>query len=423
MTIQAKLAPFSIAVFIMIYPLRGGDTLGYGFLPSAAMLALVVFAFAIRPKRRCVLATPDVTTFAYLLLLLTSALVDGASDISLRYLTQIVGLSIIPYVVIRVVGFSLDDAMHLIGVFPYVTLLSAASMVVIVGAQEIFSYSGYRLGTETFNPVGIGYAFGLSAIINFAALRLKLCGLIVGGGAIAVAISILILTGSRGPMLLMSGSLLVLLLSRGGLDWRAVIALCVLAVTAYFVFGTLSEVMVFDRFANALQSASARARQESWSEALSMFAERPLFGHGLGSFEAEHGEYVHNVVFEHLANGGIILTLPLLLLVATLVRRVLQGKARRSSEIVMILALLGVYAFGVRLLSFSMANTKEVFLFLAMVLSCLQNLDPKHAAPFGKRRNGLDVWRAGDEGFTPEPRTEALILRPLSRMDRGRNSK
>lgn len=369
MGFRKYLVPFSIAVLVMIYPLRGGDTLGLGFLPSALALALMGLAFVIRPQGRFVLVKSDILVLAYLLLALVSALVSGISDISLRYLFQIAALSMLPYVVIRGGGFSFDEAKKFLQIFPYINLFTACSMTAIVGPEQLMSYSGYRLGSEALNPVGIGYAFGVSTLITVAGLRLRACGLIVGLLSIAVSVIILVLSGSRGAMLAMA----VALLFRGSI-WRMVAALCVLAMSGYLAFGMLSQVMVSDRFFNVTDSTSVQARFASWTQALTMFDQRPLLGHGLGAYEALHGEYVHNVVLEHLANGGLALTIPFLLLVLVIMGNVVAGLAGRLNEMVMILALLGIYAFIVRLFSLSMANTKDIFLFLAMALSCAQSL-------------------------------------------------
>lgn len=373
---KAYLTPFSIAVFVMIYPLRGGDTLGLGFLPSLAALALLGVAFATRPKGRFVFTATDIAVIVYFFIIIVSMLISGVSDMSLRYFTQIVILSIIPFVIIRIAGLSIDDVMRFIRVFPYVALLSAASMIIIIGPTQLISYSGSRLGTEAFNPVGVGYAFGISAFASVVALKLRLCSFVIAGLSTFVSVAILLLTGSRGSMLALVAVLVLLLLAnaRRNLNWRIALMVLVIAVTVYFVFDTVDSTMVFDRYTNALDSYSVQARYESWKIAIDMFQEQLLLGHGLGTFEAKHGEYAHNVVLEHMANGGLILTIPFLVIALRNVGWVFAGALGRSNEVVVILALLAIYAFAVRLFSFSMANTKEVFLFLAMAMSCAQSL-------------------------------------------------
>jgi O-antigen ligase len=372
--IKAYLAPISLAILVMLYPLKGGDTLGLGYMPSFVALSLMMLGFMIRPRGRFVFATSDLAVFIYLLCLLFSVLVSGISEMSLRYLMQIFTLSIIPFVVVRVAGLTLEDSIRFIKVFPYVAIFSAVSMVSIVGSERLFSYSGYRLGTDEFNPVGIGYAFGISAFASFAAIKLRLCGLIVGGLSTTVSVAILILTGSRGSMLALVANLFVFMLVSRELNWRLLIILCVTGLAAYFVFNSLDLIMVSDRFTNSIESDSVQARFTSWMQALAMFQEQTLLGHGLGSFEVKHGEYVHNVILEHMANGGLLLTIPFLFLFLSLMQRVFNSTRGQSKEIVMILALLGVYAFTVRMFSLSMSNTKEIFLFLAMALACGQSL-------------------------------------------------
>lgn len=372
--IKAYLVPISLAILVMLYPLKGGDTLGFGYLPSFAALSLMMLGFVIRPRGHFVFVASDVAVYIYLLFLLFSVLMSGISEMSLLYLIQIVTLSIIPFAVIRVAGFTHEDSIRFIKVFPYVAIFSAASMVIIVGSERLFSYSGYRLGSEEFNPVGIGYAFGISAFVSFAAIKLRLCGMVVGGLSATVSVAVLILTGSRGPMLALVAILFVFMLASRELNWRTLFILCVTGLTAYFVFNSLDLIMVTDRFTNSIESDSVQARFMSWVQALTMFKEQPLLGHGLGSFEVKHGEYVHNVVLEHMANGGLLLTIPFLFLFLSQLQRVFKGIRGQSNEIVMIFALLGLYAFAVRMFSLSMSNTKEIFLFLAMALACGQSL-------------------------------------------------
>lgn len=364
--------PFVMALFILIYPIRGGDTLGLGTTPTLLVLTLLVGAFAIRSKPRFVPVATDYVVFCYFILCVLGIIISGVSDLSLSYFLQIFMLSILPYGLIRVYGFSMDEAKRLVSIFPAFTIAAAASMVAIVGPTNILGYSGFRLGTEALNPVGVGYTFGLAALLSVFAIKLRLGNIAIAILAACVSIAILMLTASRASILGVGLVLIAMFVSRQSFNWRTVVGMCALITAAYFVFGTLAEKMVIDRFINFQQSASANERVSSWSQALQMFDTRPLVGHGLASFEVQHGQYAHNVVLEHMANGGLLLTVPFVICCLVLLSILAKNALRKSGQIIFVLALLGIYSFFVRQFSLSMANTKEVFLFLALAICCNQ---------------------------------------------------
>lgn len=375
MNLKRDLAPMVLGVFMMIYPMRGGDTLGLGFLPSAVVLLALAAAFLLRSTVRFVPGLTDVVIFAYLLLCFATTLNSGVDDVSMRYLMQILALSIFPYFVIRVFGFSLADARRFLAMFPYITILAAAGMLVTIGPGQILSYAGFRLGTEALNPVGVGSAFGLGALLSIAALRLHLCNTLVALLAVGIATTILVLSGSRGPMLALAISFVAVLAFGKSLNLRMLLGIVAIGGVGYYAFGMLSSVMVADRFQSALLSASVDARQHSWAEAIRMFDEKSVLGHGLGAFEALHGEYVHNVVLEHMANGGFMLTIPFLAIIIALFGFAVKGaRQSKTSQLVFIFAVAGIFSLIVRQFSLSMANTKEFFLFLAMAIGCAQDL-------------------------------------------------
>lgn len=391
MKIRPYLVPSTLAIFLLNYPMRGGDTLGLGFVPSILILTLLFFAFAIRSSARFVPTHTDSIVIIYFLLCTVSIAVAEISDLSLRYIMQIFFLSIVPYAFIRYFGFSIDDAKRLLAITPYFTLAAAASMFAIVGPSQILSYSGFRLGTEALNPVGVGYAFGLAAIMCIFATKLKLCNFLIAGLAIFISMSILILTGSRASILAVALIMVASFLTGDLFSRRVFIVLILMIAAGYFVFSIIPEEMITNRFVSPLTSASVEARFNSWLEAFVMFEEHPFFGHGLGSFEAQHGEYVHNVVLEHMANGGIVLTLPFLFISFFLLYLAVQASRRFSSQIIFALSTVGVYSLFVRQFSLSMANTKEVFLFLALAVCCAQDMRrSQKSSGLQRKENSMD---------------------------------
>lgn len=372
--VKNNVVPLVMAIFIMQYPLRGGDTLDLGFLPTAVAILMVGLSFFIRTRRAAFLSLFDAVVLTYFVLIFVSIMIAGLDEMAFRYFIQITALSIFPYWVIRSFGFSLDDAKRFVGLFPYVAIMAAACMMCIVGPTDLIAYAGFRLGNEKLNPVGVGFAFGISAFISFISVRMTLCNYFIGAISIMVSSLIVVLTGSRASMLALASIMGVYFIARRAVDWKTIIILLVMFGVLYCAYGFLDEGMVDDRFINALESESAQARYSSWTQALLMFYDQPLYGHGLGQFELKNGEYVHNIILEHMANGGLILTAPLFLLIVYILRMTIANIKWCSSEFILLFTLLSVYAILVRFFSLSMANTKEIFIFIAMAISCRQSM-------------------------------------------------
>ena len=65
---------------------------------------------------------------------------------------------------------------------------------------------------------------------------------------------------------------------------------------------------VLDRFESGVadDDDSREARENLAKDAYLLYKSKPLFGHGIGAFEAEHGEYSHNNYLEVLSSVGVI---------------------------------------------------------------------------------------------------------------------
>ena len=389
MRVKFDQVSFVLALFVLIYPIRGGDTLGFGFTPTVIVLSLLTGIFAVMKRRKYQPVLTDFIVAVYFMLSVLALFNAGFDALSIDYFIKIIALSLFPYAIIRYFGFSTEDGIRFLKIFPFFTIISALSMLIIVGPSNILGYSGFRLGTQALNPVGVGYIFGIAAIISVFALRLNVGNLYITISSISISILILILTASRASILGVAIVLALVSLARKNVTWRTFASVAAVGMVGYFAFASLSEAMLYDRFTRFQDSASVIARYKSWTEATFMFAERPIFGHGLGAFETEYEEYVHNIILGHLANGGLLLSLPLLVILFALLKLGFSYARHSAGQIVFLFAVLGVYSFFVRCFSFSMANTKELFLFLALALCCEQDIK--------RRRNAFKMSRLADD--------------------------
>lgn len=130
-----------------------------------------------------------------------------------------------------------------------------------------------------------------------------------------------------------------------------------LGIGLIVVAGLCAQLMLNDsvqggarRGAEQLLDAGGSHRIDIWQISLQLFADAPLLGHGIGNFQgafapkqaatyAESGLYgvahlhhPHNELLLWLSEGGLLLTLPMLLLLSWLVRRWWRAKRFDASE-------------------------------------------------------------------------------------------
>ena len=145
---------------------------------------------------------------------------------------------------------------------------------------------------------------------------------------LASALVALLLTFARSPVIGLIGGLIAISISsmrRRGITGRSLRSACAIVVLASPL---LTQAALRDRL-TSLSPAQASGRSEIWTVAWRFFRERPLFGHGFGSFtttsrnivedfvtSAKYGpaqpgapqptSSAHNMVLQVLAEGGIV---------------------------------------------------------------------------------------------------------------------
>lgn len=123
---------------------------------------------------------------------------------------------------------------------------------------------------------------------------------------IGVAVSMLLLTRSKGALVMLAAAIALMVLWYGTRRWRAVSVLAGIA-------GCLL-IALMPSLLDGLH-ASAQVRWGYWRAALELIAARPLRGHGIGGFAAlaaqhlaigaEYSRYVHNEILEVAVSAGI----------------------------------------------------------------------------------------------------------------------
>jgi O-antigen ligase len=183
----------------------------------------------------------------------------------------------------------------------------------VLNLDDTYWPSTGRLGTEALNPISLGHlATTLVVFSTYVLTRAQnmSVGGVVGNSVIMLTgLVVLVLTASRGPLLALMVTELILVFSvfrKGQMTRRNIlVALLILIASviasAHYLFVPGSEIGA--HFNNRGED-TVKMRLEVLSAAWRSFAEAPLFGSGLEL--NEYGGYPHNVVLESFMATGIV---------------------------------------------------------------------------------------------------------------------
>lgn len=177
-----------------------------------------------------------------------------------------------------------------------------------------------RLQFEALNPISLGHVAGLVLICNtFLLVEYQATGrkrLILLAGII-LAVIVMGLANSRGPILAASSALAFFLLSRS-YRWARLAPMLLLAGIPIVYFLAQDPQIIGNLLARFTEDSSFNpsdlARVESQTRAIQAFIENPVFGAFYRDPMLAENEYPHNLIIESaMALGFVGLTLMLLL--------------------------------------------------------------------------------------------------------------
>ena len=162
-------------------------------------------------------------------------------------------------------------------------VLAGAVVAALVGYGEYMAGDSTRLGLPSIENavpaaeyLAAAVAFGVPVLV--AELAAPLAGPLAAFAVGALGIALL-MTKSRGPMVgAAAGCGAAVLLGMRKRHAAVAIAACALALVLFVAMNPGSRV------ARAVGSRAARSRAATWSATVELIAERPLLGHGLGSY-------------------------------------------------------------------------------------------------------------------------------------------
>ncbi len=219
-------------------------------------------------------------------------------------------------------------------------LVTGIFLVALVRAESPDSY-------EVLNSLGgashllVGGATSVACVLHFQAAVASngLLARLLHGSVVASCSLLMFLSGSRGALASAAAVALLLLLSgksvRGLLRGLLLVAGGALAIW-WAVNLTGFSAGAVERFGRAFANddASVDARFELSRMAWQGFLESPLWGHGVGAFAINAGQYVypHNLVTESLYSLGLPVTVVLLALIVKAIGTWLADVRRRGGS-------------------------------------------------------------------------------------------
>ncbi len=238
--------------------------------------------------------------------------------------------------------------------------------------------------------LGVGRAIGIGAAIALTALltrRLHPVVRIAAGALFGVSLYLLLLVGGRGPFLatLIASSLPLLLgirvlvpgvvAVRRYLPWLLVIVI-VAAVSITVLATSPNPPQTLRRLeysTSATMGGSSVATRLSWYDAsLRLWTERPVFGHGVGSWPilmgfADARAYPHDIVLEVLVEYGAVGLVLMIGMFGAALRNLAPWRTLRFDPWRMVLLMLFVNALVNALISGDLSDNRFLFTVAGMM--------------------------------------------------------
>ncbi|PTL37772.1 O-antigen ligase family protein [Alkalicoccus saliphilus] len=181
--------------------------------------------------------------------------------------------------------------------------LIQALMIIYEGMQ----IAAVRVTVMDTNPLGLARNMGLGMIAAVGIINIKWLRIL----CIAVFITGIIMTGSRGPLVAAAIVLFVYFFS-GQLksrQWRFLmpISVVLLIPLLYFLFDYFLAEFFARGSTSFAEHGNVTGRMYLYETALNAFGANPIFGIGVGQYaEVALHDYPHNLILELLAEMGIV---------------------------------------------------------------------------------------------------------------------
>lgn len=338
---------------------------GVGVSPYRPLLALALVALFVLVRRRRFRLPWSPVSLGVLLLLAGFCLsfVHASDPVTSQALLISRSRDLLYYVVVLALVISLDRIWHLTACVVVVLAALAALTVfheyVLHNQGDLFGLSRVPLVQES--GAATPRHAGTSSDVNFwarllilitplamalwAASRRRWPKVFWGGSVLSLAFGVY-LTQSRGGFIALLVAVVTWLLLAGGRYRRSVVYLPIVLAVLVPVSGIGSRLLTLTAVtsgATATADPSVVTRKRLQVDALRMFVDQPLTGHGIGSYGTLFPRYdrvsdfyqpvdivvaAHNFYLEQAADGGIVLLLAWTLFLGAVILAALRARAR-----------------------------------------------------------------------------------------------
>lgn len=278
------------------------------FLPDVTLIIYILlygltFTFLIKnyKKIQTNFTIFDLLSYLWILVMATSLFYSPYHDIGLEKLLKfcLLGLAIVFF--IRLYVIDKKDWNYLINSYIFSAFVVQACVIIT------FIANGMPFGRFTFfntHPIPLGMLGSITAIVLISQLISKKVSVFFFCIAFSTSVWIVLISSSKGPLIAMGIGLLILLPSLLTNLKRAALLIGFGGITFYFFSDTEQYKSMVFRLLYAAQDQSTHIRLGLYNLAIDKFFKNPLIGGGVGVF----GDfYPHNVFFEVIAEGGILL--------------------------------------------------------------------------------------------------------------------
>lgn len=378
-------------------------------------LALYVNAGSIKldPRLRPITSLVDLTlllagvlivAILYRLVLRRENLVWGR-ETSVAFLFS--GLILLATLYTPVQSFGVDKAFR----FSFLTMLAYVAPLALVRSfrgvwlffgmwlalSAVFTFdaigklgTGQRLSAFNATNIAMGRVLGVAILILFfAVLTGRTARYLQVLSVLGLGFMFLVLlgTGSRGPLIMLSVTILVMLgVASRQLENKArvLIILGILAGVVLFTFSSgLVPAAAFERYtlllSNSAADSSAQARLAVMRDAWQLFVTRPFLGWGTGAVSAfgagREQLYPHNILLELAAETGLVGVSLYLILFAMVFYRLLKKIGSTSHQQPIWMALMAMLLFTLlnAMVSGDLNANRDLFLFSGVAVAAAEN--------------------------------------------------